>query len=199
VLSGPRSDLSWHKGDGELDFLDAKGVVEALLSQLGVEARFDEFADASLRPGRRAEIVVAGAAVGVIGELHPQVAEAFELSGVAFLFEIDLGRLLPLTARRRQYQPLPRFPSTVRDIALVVDTLLPYQKVADIIASFPLVNQVTLFDLYTGEQVPAGKKSLAFRVVYQSPTRTLNEEEVNEAQQQILDKLYQEVDATLRG
>ena len=87
----------------------------------------------------------------------------------------------------------------IRDIALVVDVGLAAQEAQDIIEGFPLVNQVTLFDCYMGEQIPAGKKSLAYRIVYQSPSHTLTDEEVGEIQEEITDRLHRELGATLRA
>lgn len=198
MLNGPRLGEWWQGGDELLDFFDAKGVVEGLLNQLGAEATFEESSDEGLRPGRRADIVTAGTKVGVVGELHPTVSEAFESSGAVYLFEIDLTALLPFTIGRRMFQPIPRFPAVVRDVALVIDAGATHREVQDIIESFPLVNKVALFDVYSGEQVPPGKKSLAYRVVFQSPSHTLTDEEVNEVQQQILSKLSGELGATLR-
>ena len=198
ILSGSRLEKSWQVEDDLLDFFDAKGVVEGLLSQLGVEASFEECSDESLHPNGQAAIVVAGNRVGVVGELHPKVAQAFEISGAVYLFEINLAALLPFTIGHKMFQPIPRFPAIVRDMALVVNAEITHQKVQDIITSFPLVNQATIFDVYAGEQVPPGKKSLAYRVTFQSPTHTLTDEEVNQVQQQILDKLSSELGATLR-
>ena len=98
----------------------------------------------------------------------------------------------------RIFQPIPRFPAIVRDIALVLDAGVIHQNISDIIKDFPLVERITLFDVYSGEQVPQGKKSLAYRITFQSPTHTLTDEEVNKVQQQILDKLSSGLGATLR-
>ena len=125
--------------------------------------------------------------------------ESFEISEPVYLFEISLTALLPFTIGHKMFQPIPRFPAVVRDMALVVNTDIAHQKVVDIIKSFPLVAQVTIFDVYSGEQVPEGKKSLAYRVTFQSPTHTLTDEEVNKVQQKILNKLSRELGATLRG
>ncbi len=97
------------------------------------------------------------------------------------------------------YRAASRFPSSVRDLALVVDAATPYQKVADIIAASPLVVRVALFDVYSGERIPAGKKSLACRVVYQSPDHTLTDEEVNRVQKKTLARLSRDLGAMLRG
>jgi phenylalanyl-tRNA synthetase beta chain len=135
----------------------------------------------------------------VVGELHPKVLEAFELSDAAYLIEIDSGKLLSLTDALKKYQPIPRYPSTSRDIALLVDEKVTYQQICDVVQKFSLVNSVALFDLYAGEQVPAGKKSLAFRIIYQSPTHTLTDNEVDKVQQQVLDKLQHDFSAILRS
>jgi phenylalanyl-tRNA synthetase beta chain len=199
VLSGPRFERSWHNESRLFDFYDAKGVVEGLLRQLDVEARFEKCQDKSLHPNKQAAIVINGKSVGVVGELHPKVSQAFEFSMPTCLFEINLTALLPFTTGHRMSQPIPRFPTVVRDIALVVDTEITHQQVTDIIKSFPLVNQVAIFDVYSGTQVPQGKKSLAYRITFQSLAHTLTDEEVNKVQHQVLDKLTQELGATLRA
>ena len=106
---------------------------------------------------------------------------------------------MPFTIDHKMFTPIPRFPPTVRDIALTVDISISHQQVMDIIKSFSLVNQVAIFDVYSGKQVPVGKKSLAYRITYQSPTHTLTDEEANKVQEQILRKLSQQLGATLRA
>jgi phenylalanyl-tRNA synthetase beta chain len=199
VLSGARVELSWQADKGPLDFFDAKGAVENLLSQLKFGASFENSDDEGLFPGRGANIIVDDDKIGIFGELHPKVAQAFELSGVACLIEIDLEKLLTKAAGIREYQSIPRFPSVTRDIALVIDKQVTYRRVEEIIQSFPLVTKVTLFDLYRGEQIPEGKKSFAIRVVYQSLNHTLTDEEVDQTQEQMLARLNQELAATLRS
>ena len=199
LLNGQRSELSWRQQEGRFDFFDAKGVVESLLTWLGAEIKFGVSEDRSFHPGKRADVFVDEVRVGVIGELHPKVSEAFELSGTTYLIELDLSELVPLATRLKKYSPLPRFPGVIRDIAIVVDENVPYHQVKSIVQSFPLVAQITLFDLYQGEPIPQGKKSLAFRIAYQAPTQTLTEEQVSEVQEQILDTLYRELGATLRS
>jgi phenylalanyl-tRNA synthetase beta chain len=198
LLSGPRFEESWHGDEAVVDFFDAKGVVEGLLNQLGVEASFEAGADESLHPSRQSAIAIGGNRLGAIGELHPKVAEAFELSGAVYLFEINLAALLPLTLGHKLFQPIPRFPAIVRDIALVVEVGVSNGRVQDVIRGFPLVSQVALFDVFTGGQLPPGKKSLAYRITFQSSSHTLTDDEVNKVQQQILDKLTKELGATLR-
>ena len=199
LLSGAKSDLSWRGEKGELDFFDAKGVAESLLRGLRIAAEFKPGSDQNLSPAESAEIITDGDRIGVLGILHPRVAQAFELSGTVCLIEIDLERLLTRSIGEKKYTPIYRFPAVSRDIALVVDEQTSYRQVESIIRSFPLVTEVTLFDLYTGEQIPQGKKSFAIRIVYQSPEHTLTDDEVNEIQQKMLDRLNQGLGASLRS
>jgi len=198
LLNGSRLGKSWHGGDDSFDFYDAKGVVEGLLSQLDIDASFEEGKDESLHPVKQAAIVIGGNQLGVVGELHSKLLQAFEIPGAAYLFEINLTALLPFTVGHKMFQPISRFPTIVRDIALVVDAGVTHRRVKDIINSFPLVKRVTVFDVYSGKQVLPGKKSLAYSVTFQSPTHTLTDGEVNQVQQQILDRLSTELGATLR-
>ena len=214
ILSGLRLEKSWHWHDEMMDFYDAKGMVESLFTYLGVEVAFEECSDESFHPGKQAAIVIKKditqavvdrmlgrkeVILGRVGELHPKVLEAFDVSGTASLFEIDVPLLIPFTTGHRMFQPIPRFPPVDRDLALVLDAGITHQQIYDIVKSFPLVTRVAVFDVYFGEKVPPGKKSLAYRITFQSPAHTLTDEEVNEVQRQILDKLTQELGATLRS
>jgi phenylalanyl-tRNA synthetase beta chain len=199
VLSGSQRRLSWQGKEEPIDFFVAKGIVETVLSRLGLIASFEASEDESLCPGRSADVIIGNDKLGVVGELHPKVSEVFELSETAYLIEIDLDKLSSFTATLKKYQPIPRYPSTSRDIALLVDEKITYQQICAIIQNFSLVNSVALFDLYVGEQVPAGKKSLAFRIGYQSSAYTLTDSEVDKVQEQILDKLQRDLGATLRS
>ncbi|MFC1938145.1 phenylalanine--tRNA ligase subunit beta [Chloroflexota bacterium] len=199
ILNGSRQE-KWWQGEGEqLDVFDAKGIVEGLLNKLGVEATFKESSDEGLCAGKRAAIVITDNKVGVVGELHTIVSEAFEISGAVYMFEIDMTTLLPYATGHKMFKSIPRFPAVVRDVALIVDAGTTNKEIKDVIRSFPLVTQVALFDVYSGEQVPPGKKSLAYRIIFQSPTHTLTDEEVNKVQQQSLDKLAKAIGATLRA
>jgi phenylalanyl-tRNA synthetase beta chain len=198
VLGGPSAELSWQADKEPLDFFDAKGIVENILNQLGLKASFDIGDDEALFPGRGADIIVEDDKVGIVGDMHPRVAQAFELFGATCLIEVDLEKVLTKITKIKEYQPIPRFPSVTRDIALVIDEQVSYRTVENIIQGFPLVTQVTLFDLYRGEQIAEGKKSFAIRIVYQSAKHTLTDEEVDQTQEQMLAKLNQELGATLR-
>jgi phenylalanyl-tRNA synthetase beta chain len=200
LLNGTRVEKSWLGGEGSFDFYDAKGAVEALLSKLHIPVKFEKSCDTGLHPARQAAVVTGNNIVlGIIGEIHPKVADAFEISGPVCLFELSVSELLPFTSIDRLFHPIPRFPGSIRDLALVVDTAVTNRQVEDIIRTFPLVDEISLFDVYSGKQVAAGKKSLAYRLVYQSPEHTLTDDEVNKVQEQILGRLAKELGAVLRG
>jgi len=192
-------EKNWPNQPQQFDFFCVKGVVENLLAKLGVSADFRESSNAGLHKSRQAVIDINGNELGVIGELNPEVAEAFDINRLVYLFEVNLTKLLPFSVVHKPYQPVARFPVVVRDIALVINEDVSHRQVLDIITGFPLVEKVTLFDVYTGKQVPAGKKSLAYRMSFQSRKHTLTDKEVDKVQQQILKKLSDKLGAVLRA
>lgn len=199
VMAGKRQERSWRTRDELLDFFDVKGILQAVLERLGVDAAFAAGEDPGLRQGRCARVISGDADLGVIGEVHPRVAEAFKAAGPAYLVELDLRRLLASISDEFRYQPLVRFPSILRDFAIVVDAGVRYQDVLDVVKGHHLVAGVVLFDVYEGDQVPKGKKSLAFSVTFQSGEHTLTDEEVNVVQQQMLQALAGRLGAALRA
>ncbi len=199
VLTGDRPDR-WGQPTGEaVDFYDAKAHLKFLFDHLGLIASYHEAEDFALVPGRTAEVKVDGERVGVMGQVHPRVAASFDIDQDVYLFELNLEALLPHTGRPRRYQPLSRFPAVEEDIAIVVDERITAAQVQAIIESSPLVQRASLFDVYTGPPVPAGKKSLAFSITYQSFQHTLTDAEVQRERRRLLERLSREVGAVLRG
>jgi len=199
AVSGRRLDRWGRPGDHPVDFFDAKAYLEDVLHGLGVRAAYvpaDEFA---LVPGRTAEVRVAGKRVGVIGQVHPDVAAAFQVDQDAYLFDVALDALLPHVAPVRKARPVSRFPAVEQDLALIVDQDTPAGAVQDVIESAAIIREARVFDVYAGEQVPPGKKSLAFSLLYQSDDHTLTDEEVARAQRKLLERLRREFAAELRG
>jgi phenylalanyl-tRNA synthetase beta chain len=199
IIAGAKVKETWTASNPQSDFYDAKGIVEKLLNQLGISAEFSGGRDATLLSGRQTSINVDGRKLGVAGEVHPRVLAAFDIVEPVYLYEIDVTALLPHTLQHKHYQPIPRFPTVVRDIALVLDDAITHQQVMDILQGFALVTQVALFDVYMGDQLPAGKKSLAYRIIFQSPAHTLTDEEVNRVLEQIVAKLSSQLGSTLRA
>jgi phenylalanyl-tRNA synthetase beta chain len=199
AISGHRYDR-WGRPSGEpLDFFDAKAYVEDLLHGLGVRADYAAASEHAMAPGRTAEVRVGGALIGVIGQVHPDVAAEFGIEQDAYLFDLELDALLPYATDRRTMRDVSRFPAVEQDLALVVDAGTPAGDVRRIIEAAPLVRSADVFDVYTGDQVPAGKKSLAFSVEWQADDHTLTDEEVARAQRRLVERLRRELGAELRG
>jgi len=201
VLAGLRHEPSWLEDDSLLDFYDAKGVVELVLNRLGVSATYEPSDDPSFHPGRCAVIKVADAVIGVVGEVHPVVMDRLGLeSPQVAAFELYLGSLLAaLPAGQKQFEPLPRYPSATRDLALVMPTDVDAGQVTRLILRHRGVDRADLFDIYAGENIAEGTKSLAFHVYFQARDRTLTNEEVNRSLDGLLRTLERELKVTLRA
>ncbi len=184
------------------DFFDIKGVVEGMLDRCGISDYTIAHTDhPAFHPGRRAEIRIEDKVLCVFGEAHPEVLENYDLPHKAYLFELDFERLVGVAQPMQQFESIPVYPSVNRDLAIVLDADTPASHPTEIIkaAGGELVSALHLFDVYTGEQVPEGKKSLAFAIEYRSTTETLTDEIVDRVHGGILEQLEQELGATLRS
>jgi phenylalanyl-tRNA synthetase beta chain len=207
VLCGRRYQEHWSEAGQvprtALDFYDLKGVVEALLADLHLSgAGCARANNPAFHPGKCAAVVAGSAQLGVLGELHPKVAEAFGLAGRAVLAaELDLEALRAALPPRFAYTPVPRFPAALRDIAVIVPEAVPADRVeAEIRAGGgALLREVRLFDLYRGESIPAGTKSLAYALSYLAADRTLVDKEVDRAHKGIEGRLRHVLKAQIRG
>lgn len=212
VVGGRRLDRWGHVTEEAVGFFDAKGYLEYLIERLGLTPAFEEGEEFALMPGRTARIKLGERAVGVLGQVDPRVAAEFDIDGDVFLFELVLDDVLAalealpggrdrLSSGRalHHYEPVSRFPPVVQDLAVVVDEAVTAAQVQSIIEEAALVRRAQLFDVYTGEPVPAGKKSLAFSVTYQMADHTLTDVEVARAHRGIVEQLKRQLGATLRG
>ena len=202
VLTGPRFPTSWTAPQGDLGFFDAKGILEGLFGSLGVQVEFERYTeDPVLEPGRTAQLVCNGSVVGVVGEVNPNVLGRFNLEGSPVaMFEVDLESLQQASpAAARQYKGASRFPESYRDMALIVDADTTSSQVEAIINRHNMVVRSVPFDVYSGEGVSGGKKSVAFRLVFQSDRDTLTSQQVDRFQSDILRQLERELGAELRG
>jgi phenylalanyl-tRNA synthetase beta chain len=200
-MSGLSHEKSWHSKPREADFFDVKGVVESLASFLDVPLGFSQSQAANLHPGRRACALLDGAEIGDLGELLPAIVEELGLTRRVFVAEIDLDALLERVPEGVRYVKTPRFPALKRDLAVIVPQSVKEADVREVITSEggPLLKRLDLFDVYTGEQIPAGTVSLAYNVVFQSDERTLQEEEVNGLQKKIEDSIANRLGGRLRS
>jgi len=200
VVNGPAGE-GLHAEPRELDFFDAKGALEALVDSLGVgEWILGDAPGDPWHPGRSALVLVAGRAIGVVGELQPRAAERFDAVGRVAAFELDVGQLSEHASRARAVRDIPRFPPVRRDLAFVVDATIPAGAVRDAVsaAGGPLVDRIVMFDVFQGPPIPEGKKSLAFSVDFRAPDRTLVDEEAERAVRSIVERLAGEFGAELR-
>ena len=190
-------EMYWQSKPAPVDFYFVKGIVETLLARFGIKADYLPGNDVTLSPAKNADIVVDSMKIGVIGEVHPAVLMHFDIAEPAFLFELDVDKLLTLSSKPLVYKAVSKYPGITRDIAMLLDAGVTYQKIVDIVKGFSLVSDMQLFDLYVGEQMPEGKKSMAFRLTYQAADHTLKDEEVDKVQKRILERLSKELGATL--
>jgi phenylalanyl-tRNA synthetase beta chain len=202
ALAGSREEASWAARAQSVDFYTLKGMIEALLSRLGMsEGVYASAQLPTLHPGRSSEICLGNLKLGVLGEVHPDVAANFDLKGRVYLAELDLEAIIAHATEIRSYEPLPRFPGIRQDIAVVVDVELPAKRIEDLIwrEGGELLRELTLFDVYTGEQVAPGKKSLAYALHYRADERTLKDEEAQTVHLRIQSAVEKELSAQVRG
>ena len=183
------------------DFFDMKGIVEGMLDVCGIRGyELKQTEDPTYHPGRNAEVVLGRTRIGIMGELHPLVLENYELPFKTYLFEFDLERITDASDFSKRFEPIPIYPSIQRDLAIVVDQELKSDMPIDIIndTEGEWVESIRLFDVYEGNQVPDGKKSLAYTITYHSATETLTDKAVNDLHDKIVQRLNIELGAELR-
>ena len=200
---GAADKAAWHSQERTCDFFDIKGTVEGLSLVLGIEnLSFKALPDDQcriFRAGHAARISGGDQVVGHVGELNTAVVDAFRLKPPVFLFELDVEAVVRLLPGTKQMVPIARFPSTTRDITVIVDQGMEAGRLIEAVAAFEeaLVEDVYLFDVFAGDPIPSGKKSVSFRVVYRSAERTLDDESINRLHQNLTHRLITEVGAAL--
>lgn len=205
TMTGSRATPSWHGADGgESDYYTVKGVVEELMRHLHLTERVQYAAGdyPAYQPGRCASILLDGAPIGIIGELHPLARRACDLPEQRIaLAEINLARLLPAVPQLFKLVPVPRFPATMQDIAIVVAQSVEASQVESVIRRVggTALTDVTLFDVYQGAQVGEGNKSLAYALKYSHPDKTYTDAEVAAVHGAIAAALRTELGAKIRG
>ena len=193
----------WNSNPVVLDFYYLKGVLEALLGRVGVkDISYIPVADApGLHPGRTAAVRSGETEIGIIGDLHPDVQEAYDLSRPVTIFEINFDLLTEVSGSPRRHKALPKFPGMERDLAVVIRKDIPAGDVVKKIyqVGSALLQDVRLFDVYRGKQVEEGSQSMAFSLKFQATDRTLTDEEVNKQIEKITAALEREFSAVLRS
>ncbi len=187
---------------GNIDYLDIKGVVENVIEELGIEnVTFKRESESpSFHPGKTAALYIGKEYIGVVGEIHPDVANNYDMDIRCYVSELNLDILLKHAKVDKKYVPLPKFPAVTRDIALLVEDEILVQEIEDTIKKQggSILESVKLFDVYKGKQIPEGKKSIAYSIVYRNKEKTLTDNEVNKVHDKILRALEHKLGAELR-
>jgi len=207
ALTGPREPESWKGGDtAPMDFYDLKGIIEAVIGALHLETVRCEPSDhPAYHPGRAAKLIVGDQTVGSFGEIHPLVREAFDLSAQqtqpVMAAELDYEALVKHAQQMYRVSDVPRYPAVTEDLAVIVNNDVPAETLRGAIADSgsALLRSVALFDVFKGEQIGSGRKSLAWRLTYQADDRTLTDAEVAKLRAGIIRHLQDTLGAALRA
>ncbi|MGL4523514.1 MAG: phenylalanine--tRNA ligase subunit beta [Bacilli bacterium] len=201
ALSGTYFAHPWQGEKRVVDFFVVKGIIDGLFTSLGMyKVEWKQAQKTDLHPGRTAEVLVDGNVVGFVGAVHPNVAKEFGVKET-YVFEFNLTQLSSIGSTGVQYEAIPRFPEVTRDVAWVVDTTVSAGQIQAIVeqTASKLLKDVRIFDLYAGDRLPEGKKSIAFTLVYRDNERTLTEEDVTAVHSKILAAVEAGVQATVRS
>ncbi len=187
----------------EVDFFVLKGVIESVLNNVGLKGYEiePETTNLTFHPGRCAKIVYNNIYIGTFGELHPDVIENYNLGQRVYVAEINIDTVFENLNLTKSYNPLPKYPSTSRDIALIVKDEVFVKQIEDIIKANgeDLVESYKLFDVYKGAQIEEGHKSIAYSITYRSKDKTLTDEDVAKVHEKILSELSKKLNANLRS
>ena len=192
IMMGKVTEAAWNQAQRDTDFYDVKGVVDGLLAKLGLtQYDIQPSSESYYHPGVSAHYTVNGVTIANYGELHPQVVKNFDLSGKVYMFEIDLEAVLSITVPSFRYQSFSKFPGTSRDLAIVAPVSVTSGDIVALIKEHggEYLESVSIFDVYEGEHIEAGYRSLAYNLQFRSMDGTLNDEDIDGAIQAIIDAL----------
>ena len=192
IMMGKVTEAAWNQAQRDTDFYDVKGVVDGLLAKLGLtQYNIQPSSESYYHPGVSAHYTVNGVTIANYGELHPQVVKNFDLSGKVYMFEIDLEAVLSITVPPFRYQSFSKFPGTSRDLAIVAPVSVTSGEIVALIKEHggEYLESVSIFDVYEGEHIEAGYRSLAYNLQFRSMEGTLNDEDIDGAIQAIIDAL----------
>jgi phenylalanyl-tRNA synthetase beta chain len=202
VITGKRRPLHFSTADDPVDFFDLKGIVETIGADIRHIFKFSatDGIEPYHHPGRAAGIFLHEVHIGSLGQLHPDIADGLDVNQEVYLFELRCAPLADLQGKRPVFSQLSRYPSVTRDLAIVVDAGLAAQDILESIATVnPLVTETVLFDVYSGDQLPAGSKSLAFRITFQDRNKTLTDKKVHAIIERISTVIKQDFGGTMRA
>ncbi|MDI6799922.1 MAG: phenylalanine--tRNA ligase subunit beta [Actinomycetota bacterium] len=201
ALAGASGQDHWYSKAIDIDFYDIKGVIEKLLLDLHIrEYQFKRVDHLSLHPSMAAELFIKSRSAGILGKVHPKVAAAYELGPNVAIFELSVDSLIQGVDSVKKFEDIPRFPGINLDISMLVGDLVTHQEVIEVIlkSGGKLLKDARLFDLYRGEELGAGRKSLAYSLLFQSMERTLTDDEAAKAIEAIVSQLKEKLSAEIR-
>ena len=200
IVLGPYELTPWKPRGGDYDFYDLKGTLEMLITHLHLKLEIFPDSRPFLLPDKSVRVQISDKELGFLGQMAPEQNLVGELGENVYALELDLGALEKSASSSLQFQPIPKFPETYRDISILVDRSVTSQKAADVIlkTGSPLIQKVELYDHFEGKKIQADKKSLTFALSFQSAERTLSDDEVNPLFEKIVQTLKSELGASLR-
>lgn len=200
ALTGIWSEQAWQQEKKEVDFYVVKGIVEGLFDFLQIPVTYSQTKVTDMHPGRCAVVKVADKTVGFIGQLHPTFQKQLDLKET-YVFDLNLEEVFAAYDAVPSFTAIPKYPSIARDIAFILDKNVHAGDVKKVIEEVgaPLVNRVDIFDLYQGDNLEEGKKSIAYSLLYQHPEKTLKDEEVEESYQKIIAAVNEKFNAYVRS
>ncbi|MDH3342941.1 MAG: phenylalanine--tRNA ligase subunit beta, partial [Gammaproteobacteria bacterium] len=198
AICGDIQPEQWSDTSRKADFFDLKGDVEALLASSGKVSTFEAATHPALHPGQSANVLIEGEVAGWIGTLHPEVMKQLDLDQTVYVFELNLEMVK--SAALPSFSPLSRFPEVRRDLAIVVDESVTVQSIQACIegVATDLLQNIQIFDIYTGKGVDSGRKSVALGLILQDFSRTLTDQDVETEVEKVVSSLKQKFAATLR-
>ncbi len=201
AATGSWSEGQWFGKEQPIDFFSIKGAIESLLDSLGIEDWFLQRAlHPTFHPGKCAELFINSDVAGILGEVHPKVNTAYEFPNKVVVFEFFVDVLVSHTKSITRFSEIPRYPGISLDVSLIVDEKVSNEQIIKVVRTTggKLLKEVRLFDLYTGKNIPTGKKSLAYSLTYRAADRTLTDEEVMRVQERVIAGLEKNLGAEIR-
>lgn len=202
LISGLRHPEGWCQSQDQVDFFDAKGIVENLFEQLqiGSVSWLSDQPEPFYHPGKCCRIQVGSTVIGTVGEVHPAVLARYEIERPIYYFELNFEELVRLVGKRKAIQPPSRFPDSVRDVALLAPLDLPAASLLDCVSGVKAkeLEDVAVFDLYQGDRLPEGTKSIALRMRYRAIDRTMTDEEVQAVHQKVVTCITSKLGVSIR-
>ena len=203
IWTGSRNELLWNTPETACDFFDLKGVVEGLFNALKIRnisfIGMPEHVCSYTKMGVAAQIMADDTPLGLVGEVHPDVLKNYDLKQTAFYFELDMNPLYGMIPETLQARPIPKYPATSRDVTVIIERDIESSSLLAFIRSLKegLVEQLSIFDVFAEAPIPAGKKSVSFRIVYRSHEETLEDDAVNDIHKRLSERLIDHFNAAL--